>query len=124
MWAEKLYDGSFEGLSPYKFAFLKETDFREKSWHPCRATVNRARYCASDRVQPVSGTQAQRISVNGGQRMHGPEKLALAGRHRRRKERPADFSIFLRQSGIKGPSKKSPPAPRESRLASATFEPG
>ncbi len=30
MWAEKLYDGSFEGLSPYKFVFLKETDFKEK----------------------------------------------------------------------------------------------
>src|SRR6266404_2646580 len=35
MWAEKLYDGSFEGLSPYKFVYLKETDFKEKPWHPC-----------------------------------------------------------------------------------------
>ncbi len=41
MWAEKLYDGSFEGLSPYKVAFLKETDFRERPWYPAGAT-NRA----------------------------------------------------------------------------------
>src|SRR5262249_40856884 len=26
MWAEKLCDGSFEGLTPYKFAYLRETD--------------------------------------------------------------------------------------------------
>jgi Carbohydrate binding domain len=32
MWAEKLDDGSFEGLSPYKFVYLKETDFRERPW--------------------------------------------------------------------------------------------
>src|ERR1700688_584460 len=38
MWAEKLYDGSFEGLSPYKFAYLKETDFREKPWYPTGST--------------------------------------------------------------------------------------
>ena len=41
MWAEKLYDGSFEGLSPYKFAYLKETDFREKPWYPTGATNRR-----------------------------------------------------------------------------------
>ena len=45
MWAEKLYDGSFEGLSPYKFAYLKETDFREKPWYPSGAT-NRAMHDA------------------------------------------------------------------------------
>ena len=41
MWAEKLFDGSFEGLSPYKVAYLKETDFRERPWYPSGAT-NRA----------------------------------------------------------------------------------
>src|SRR5579864_5751096 len=51
MWAEKLYDGSFEGLSPYKFAFLKETDFREKPWYPSGAT-NRAEYVL-DRTEPI-----------------------------------------------------------------------
>ena len=37
MWAEKLYDGSFEGLSPYNVAFRKEMDFREKPWYPSGA---------------------------------------------------------------------------------------
>ena len=43
MWAEKLDDGSFEGLSPYKFAYLKETDFRERPWYPtARPTAPRS----------------------------------------------------------------------------------
>ena len=45
MWAEKLFDGSFEGLSPYKVAYLKETDFRERPWYPSGAT-NRATFDA------------------------------------------------------------------------------
>src|SRR5437762_107261 len=64
MWAEKLYDGSFEGLSPYMFAYLKETDFREKPWYPSGAT-NRATY-AKDRERPVSGDVSQQIAVEGG----------------------------------------------------------
>jgi hypothetical protein len=43
MWADKLWDGSFEGLSPYKVAYLKETDFRERPWYPAGAT-NRANF--------------------------------------------------------------------------------
>src|SRR5947209_13118283 len=43
MWAEKLYDGSFEGLSPYKFVFIRQTDFRENPWYPS-GQVNRAQY--------------------------------------------------------------------------------
>src|SRR5437773_10461907 len=64
MWAEKLYDGSFEGLTPYKFAFLKETDFREKPWYPSGAT-NRA-ITTKDRDRPVSGDVSQKIAVEGG----------------------------------------------------------
>jgi alpha-N-arabinofuranosidase len=64
MWAEKLYDGSFEGLSPYKVAFLKQSDFREQPWYPSGA-VNRAEY-ALDRNNPVSGEVAQRIAVKDG----------------------------------------------------------
>src|SRR5437764_5577324 len=37
LWAEKLSDGSFEGLSPYRVAYLKETDFRAKPWYPSGA---------------------------------------------------------------------------------------
>ncbi len=34
MWADKLDDGSFEGLTPYKVVYLGETDFRERPWYP------------------------------------------------------------------------------------------
>ncbi len=53
MWAEKLYDGSFEGLKPYKFAYLKETDFREKPWYPTGAT-NRACTSATARARSAA----------------------------------------------------------------------
>src|SRR5262249_43967642 len=63
MWAEKLYDGSFEGPTPYKFAYLRQTDFREKPWYPSGAT-NRAVY-SLDKSDPVSGAVAQKIAVGG-----------------------------------------------------------
>ena len=53
MWAEKLCDGSFEGLSPYNFVFLKETDFKERPWYPS-GEVNRAEV-ALDTATKVSG---------------------------------------------------------------------
>jgi alpha-N-arabinofuranosidase len=117
MWAEKLFDGSFEGLSPYKFAFLRQTDFREKPWYPCGA-VNRADY-ASDQSQPVSGARAQRISVNGGAACTvGIAQDGIAVQ----KGTACDFSIFLRQSAVKGPVQVR--LHRENReLASATLEP-
>jgi alpha-N-arabinofuranosidase len=61
MWAEKIYDGSFEGLSPYKVAFLKETDFREKPWYPS-GTVNRGVF-SLDSNNPVSGLVCKKIEV-------------------------------------------------------------
>ena len=64
MWAEKLSDGSFEGLTPYKFEFIKETDFREKPWYPSGA-VNRGEF-ALDRDHPVNGETCQRITVADG----------------------------------------------------------
>jgi alpha-N-arabinofuranosidase len=64
MWAEKLYDGSFEGLSPYDFAYLKETDFREMPWYPSGAT-NRAVY-SKDPEDPVGGDVSQKIAVEEG----------------------------------------------------------
>src|SRR5205085_4949279 len=66
MWAEKLYDGSFEGLSPYKFAFIAETDFKEKPWFPSGA-VNRGKYTL-DKETKVSGNVSQRIQVEGPER--------------------------------------------------------
>ena len=66
MWAEKLYDGSFEGLTPYKFAYLRATDFREKPWYPSGAT-NRAEYTL-DRHDPVSGAVSQKIAAGAAPR--------------------------------------------------------
>lgn len=64
MWAEKLYDGSFEGLTPYKMAFIRETDFKEKPWHPIGA-MNRGRY-SLDRDTKINGDVSKRIEVPGG----------------------------------------------------------
>ncbi len=64
MWAEKLYDGSFEGLTPYKFAYLRQTDFREKPWYPSGAT-NRGVYIL-DRNDPISGIVCQKIDAKAG----------------------------------------------------------
>ncbi len=64
MWAEKLYDGSFEGLTPYKMAFLQETDFQEKPWYPS-GEVNRADY-ALDKETKVSGEVSKRVRISDG----------------------------------------------------------
>ena len=64
MWAEKLCDGSFEGLSPYKFVFIKETDFKEKPWYPS-GEVNRAEV-ALDTATKVSGAASKRITIEAG----------------------------------------------------------
>jgi len=118
MWAEKLYDGSFEGLSPYKFVYLKETDFKEKPWHPCGAT-NRAEY-ALDRDKPVSGEVAQRISVKVGTPCTvGIAQDGIAVE----KGKACEFSIYLRQKGIDGPVNVRL-LREEKELASCTFEPG
>jgi alpha-N-arabinofuranosidase len=63
IWAEKLYDGSFEGLSPYQVAYLKETDFREKPWYPSGMT-HRAAY-KRDAADHVTGKTTQSIEATG-----------------------------------------------------------
>jgi alpha-N-arabinofuranosidase len=98
MWAEKLYDGSFEGLSPYKFVFLKETDFREKPWYPS-GSVNRAVF-TRDPKNPVSGAFAKKIAVpEGAPCTVGISQDGLAvGR-----KQACVFTCYLRQQGLKGP---------------------
>jgi alpha-N-arabinofuranosidase len=100
MWAEKLYDGSFEGLTPYKFFYLKETDFREKPWYPCGAT-NRAEF-SLDAKQPVSGLVAKKIEVKDGASCTvgiAQDGIAID------KDQPCNFSCYLRQEGITAPVK-------------------
>jgi len=98
MWAEKLYDGSFEGLSPYKFAYLGPRDFHEKPWYPSGAT-NRAEYVL-DRNDPVSGTFSQKITVKEGAPCTvGISQDGIAvGRGQ-----ASTFRCYLRQKGIEGP---------------------
>ena len=95
----KLYDGSFEGLSPYKFAYLKETDFRrEKPWYPAGAT-NRALHSV-DRTSKVSGDSSHKIVA--------PETVPCTGGVAQdgiavERGVACDFSCYLRQSGLKSP---------------------
>jgi len=95
MWAEKLYDGSFEGLSPYNVAFLKQTDFREKPWYPSGAT-NRADYTL-EAINPVSGKVAQRIAA-------GPGAPCTVGISQNgiaiQRGKACDFSCYFRQTGL------------------------
>jgi alpha-N-arabinofuranosidase len=118
MWAEKLYDGGFEGLSPYNFYYLKETDFREKPWYPYGAT-NRAEF-VRDAVKPVGGKLAQKIAVQGAAPCTvGTAQDGIAVQT----EVPCTFSGYFRQTGIKGKVRVT--LLREGKpIASSEFEPG
>ncbi len=64
MWAEKLFDGSFEGLTPYKFKFTTETDFKEKSWYPT-GQVNRISVIQDSQTK-VTGQFSKRLELGAG----------------------------------------------------------
>ncbi len=118
MWAEKLYDGSFEGLTPYKFAYLRQTDFREKPWYPSGAT-NRAEYIL-DPKEPVSGAVSQRIAVkDGAPATVGISQDGIAVE----RGKGCTFNCYLRQDGLKGSVEVR--LHREGKLlASAELTPG
>jgi alpha-N-arabinofuranosidase len=118
MWAEKLYDGGFEALSPYRVVYLKETDFREKAWHPCGAT-NRAEYTL-DHGDKVGGETSQRMAVADGPPCAvGIEQDGVAVDQ----GTACEFSCWLRQQGVEGPVRVR--LHREGKeLAGCTFEPG
>lgn len=117
MWAEKLYDGSFEGLGAYKMAFLRQTDFREKPWYPSGA-VNRAEYVLDPR-DPIGGKVCQKIAVPAGAPCTvGISQDGIAV------ERDAayGFTCYLRQEGIREPVRIN--LHREGTgFASCTFQP-
>jgi alpha-N-arabinofuranosidase len=97
MWAEKLYDGSFEGLSPYKFKYLTQTDFKEKPWYPCGAT-NRASF-ELDHDTKVSGDVSQRIRVEGS----APCTVGIAQDGIAvQPSAPCRFKVWLRREGGHG----------------------
>jgi alpha-N-arabinofuranosidase len=118
MWAEKLHDGGFEGLTPYNFVYLKETDFRAKPWYPCGAT-NRADF-QRDRTSPVGGEFSQKIAVpaGGAPCTVGVAQDGIAVR----REVLCTFSCWLRQQGVSGPVRVT--LHREGKpLASCRFDP-
>ena len=118
MWAEKLYDGSFEGLSPYKFVFLKETDFKEKPWHPSGA-VDRAKYTL-DRETKISGDVSQRIEIEAG----APATVGISQDGIFvESNAPCVFNCFMRASGLHGPVRVK--LQEEGKvLAASEFQPG
>jgi alpha-N-arabinofuranosidase len=117
MWAEKLYDGSFEGLSPYKFVYLKETDFKEKPWYPSGAT-NRAEY-SLDHTTRISGDVSQKIAVTDGAPCTvGLSQDGIALEH----GIACRFTCYLQQQGVVGPVRVQ--LHQEGRvLATAEFHP-
>ncbi len=118
MWAEKLYDGSFEGLSAYKFQFLPETDFREKPWYPS-GEVNRAEY-SLDHATKVSGEVSKRIAVADG----APCTVGLSqdGIFVERGV-PCQFQCWFRSERLRGPVRVRVHQGRRV-YASAEFRPG
>jgi alpha-N-arabinofuranosidase len=98
MWAEKLHDGSFEGLTPYKVAYLKETDSRERPWFPVGAT-NRAEF-SRDKENPVSGLVAGKVATSEQTPCTvgiAQDGIAVAP------DQPCVFSCYFKQLGITGP---------------------
>ena len=98
MWAERLYDGSFEGLSPYKFAFHKETDFREKPWRT-DGSANLVQNTL-DRTTKISGDVSRKLTVTG----ENPTAVGLS-QDGIFVDRGAvcTFSCFMKQEGLASP---------------------
>ncbi|MFI5387818.1 MAG: alpha-L-arabinofuranosidase C-terminal domain-containing protein [Fimbriimonadales bacterium] len=91
MWAEKLYDGSFEGLTPYKFVHVKETDFKEKPWYPFGQTDRLQ--VSQDSSTKVSGDVSMHVSLTPATPCEGgiaQDGLSL------RKGESCRFSIWVR----------------------------
>jgi alpha-N-arabinofuranosidase len=64
MFAEKIFDGGFEGVPDYKYAFRKQTDRLERPWYPDGA-VHRGEFTL-DRERADNGKHSQRISQKRG----------------------------------------------------------
>ena len=118
MWAEKLYDGSFEGLTPYKFAYLRETDFKEKPWQ--HSDIAQRATFTLDPDHAVSGSVSLRIATKGGQPC--PVSIAQEGISVV-KNGACQFSIYLRQEGMKRPVRVTLESDTFEELASCSFEP-
>ena len=118
MWAEKLFDGSFEGLSPYKMAFIRETDFRERPWYPSGAT-NRVETGPRPHTK-VSGEASLKIDAQE----EVPCTVAVSQDGIALERGVAcDFSCYFRQVGAEESGPGSP-APRGDSLCVVSVLPG
>jgi alpha-N-arabinofuranosidase len=95
MFAEKIFDGSFEGVPDYRFIFRKETDRLEQPWYPDGA-VHRGEF-ALDTVDPFNGKQSQRIAMEPGDPCTlGVSQTGICVQ----REQPLELSLFLKGQNL------------------------
>ncbi len=99
MWADKLSDGGFEGLSPYTLLhYIKETDNRQRPWRPWGAT-NRGTYTLDKETKYGGETSLKIVAASGVPSTLGVAQEGLAID----KGVACDLSCMLKQEGLKRP---------------------
>ncbi|MFI5381949.1 MAG: alpha-L-arabinofuranosidase C-terminal domain-containing protein, partial [Tepidisphaerales bacterium] len=98
IFAEQVFDGSFEGVPPYRFVFRKETDRLERPWYPDGA-VNRGEF-ALDPANPFNGKVSQRIRQKPGDA--ATLGISQEGKSVRAGE-SLNCSLHLRAEGVTSP---------------------
>ena len=118
MFAEKVHDGSFEGVPDYGVAFRKQTDRFEQPWYPDGA-VHRGDFTL-DSTNAFNGKVSQRIRQKAGD----PCTLGIsqAGKSVRKGEK-LRCSLHLRGQGLQGPVRVELWGPGRT-YAAAEFRPG
>ena len=98
MFAEKIFDGGFEGVAGYKVAFRKETDRLECPWYPDGA-VHRGEF-ALDRNGADNGKLSMRIAQKPGD----PCTIGTSQSNKFVKSgEPIHCRLSLRSTGLTGP---------------------
>ncbi|MGE5609625.1 MAG: alpha-L-arabinofuranosidase C-terminal domain-containing protein [Bacillota bacterium] len=98
MFAEKVFDGSFEGVPEYGFVFRKQTDRLEQPWYPDGA-VHRGEF-SLDVADPFNGKVSQRITQKPGD----PSTLGISqGAKYVRKGETLRLSLYARAQGLTNP---------------------
>jgi alpha-N-arabinofuranosidase len=117
LFAEKVFDGGFEGVPEYKVSFRKEVDRIERPWYPDGA-VHRGDF-SRDRVDAFNGKVSQRIAQRDGD----PCTLGVSqdGKCVRAGE-TLQYSMHLRAKGTQGPVRVSLWSPGKT-YATAEFRP-
>ncbi len=98
MFAEMVFDASFEGVPPYKVAFRKETDRLELPWYP-EGAVHRGEF-SLDAAHPFNGKVSQRITQKPGDAC--TLGISQAGKYVKSGE-PLRCSLYLRAKNVRTP---------------------